>query len=60
MEPGERELHLGLDAGGSRDVALGRAARHVIQQSGLAYPGFAAKDEHSTLPGADARDELFQ
>ena len=60
VEPGERELHLGLDAGGACDAALGCAACQVLQQRGLAYPGFAAEDEYSALASADARHELVE
>jgi len=37
VQPGERQLHLGLHAGGARDAAAGGALRDVLQQRGLAY-----------------------
>jgi hypothetical protein len=60
VEPGERELHLGLDTSGARDAAPGCVARQVLQQRRLADPGFATQDEHPAPPLAGARQELVQ
>ena len=54
MQPGERELHLRLDARRSRDRGTQTRARQVVQQRGLADPGLAAQDQHPALTGPHA------
>ena len=49
MQPGERELHLGLHARGARDVEARGALRGVLQQRGLADAGLAAQDQDRAL-----------
>ena len=49
MQPGERELHLGLNARRSREATSCRALRQVFQQRGLPEPRLAAQDQHLTL-----------
>jgi hypothetical protein len=60
VEPGERQLHVGLDAGRSRDAASGRALHQVLQQRGLADPRLAAQDQHLTLARPHARQQPIQ
>ena len=50
VQPGERELHLGLDARRLRDAKSRRALQQVGQQRGLAGAGLTAQDQHLTLP----------
>jgi hypothetical protein len=52
MEPGVRQLHLGLDAGDLRDPEAGRLARAVVQERRLAHAGLAADDQHRALTAA--------
>ena len=54
VQPGERELHLGLDARDPGDAALRGPLGDVLQQRGLADPRLAAQDQHRALPGPDA------
>ena len=56
MQPGVRELHLGLDARRQRDTTARRAFEQVLQQRGLPDPGLAAQDQHR----ACARAQLLQ
>ena len=49
LQPGERELHLGLNARRSREATSCRALRQVFQQRGLSEPRLAAQDQHLTL-----------
>ncbi len=54
VQPGERQLHLRLDASSPRDLTSCRAPHQVLHQRGLADPRLAAQDQHLTLtsPGA--------
>jgi uncharacterized protein YbjT (DUF2867 family) len=54
MQPGERELHLGLDARHPSDATLRGVLGDVVQQRRLADPRLAAQDLHRALPRADA------
>ena len=47
VQPGERELRLGLDPARREHVHVGRAIAHVLEQGGLADPGLAAHDERA-------------
>ena len=49
MQPGERQLHLRLHAGGPRDAAPAGPLGDVLQQRGLADPGLAAQYQHRAL-----------
>src|SRR5689334_6072700 len=60
MKPGERELHLGLDAHGSGESISRRTLTQVPEQRGLADPGFAAKHKHPTLSRSHVQDEAIQ
>ena len=60
VEPGEGQLHLGLDArrharSGSPQRAPGRS-----QQGGLADAGLAAQDDHAAGPLAGTRDQRLK
>jgi hypothetical protein len=44
-QPGERQLHLGLDPGDLRDPEAGRLAGAVAQQRRLADAGLAPDDQ---------------
>ena len=54
MQPGERELHLRLDARDPGDATLRGPLGDVLQQRRLAHPRLAAQDLHRALPRADA------
>jgi hypothetical protein len=60
LQTRERELHLGLDAGHAGDAASLRGRRQLLQEGRLADARLAAKDQHTALTGAYARDEPFQ
>lgn len=60
MQARVRELHLRLDADGTRDAKPGRSLREKVQQRRLANPGLAAQDQHRALPCTDARQQPFQ
>jgi hypothetical protein len=54
MEPCERQLHLGLDAGDPGDAESRGLLRAVLQERGLAHPGLAAHDQDRAPVRADA------
>jgi hypothetical protein len=54
MQPGEGELHLGLDPSDPGDTALRGLLGDVRQQRRLAHPGLTPQDLHRALPRADA------
>ena len=56
LQPGVGELHLGLGARRSDDVAPGCLVHQILQQRGLADPGFPAQHEHR----APARTQVSQ
>ena len=53
MQPRERQLHLGLDAGDPRDAKAGRLPGAVVQERRLADARLAADDQHRALAAAD-------
>ena len=53
MQPGERQLHLGLDAGDPRDAEAGRLPRAVVQERRLADARLPADDQDRALAAAD-------
>ena len=57
MQPGEGELHLRLDAGGTHDQAVRCLLDQVIQQRGLAHARFATDDQRPALTCANGFDE---
>ena len=60
LQPGVRELHLGLRARRSDDAASGCLVRQILQQRGLADPCLSAKHEHRASARAQARQQLIQ
>ena len=60
MQPGERELHLGLDAGRAHDPTPGGVREEMIEERRLADAGLTAKDERATRAGAGTGDQLIQ
>ena len=60
MQPGERQLHLGLHADGARDPAPGRLLGDELQQGGLADARLAAQHQHRALARADALQQPVQ
>jgi hypothetical protein len=52
MQSGERQFHLGLDASSSHDAAACAVGEDVVEESRLAYAGFAAKHDHAAGPGS--------
>jgi hypothetical protein len=60
LQPGVRELHLGLRARRSHDAAARRLVRHVLQQRGLADASLAAQHQHRASAGAQASQQLIQ
>ena len=49
MQARERQLHLGLHAGGANDAPARCLLHDVLQQRGLADPRLAAQDQHFAL-----------
>ncbi len=60
VQPGEGELHLGLDARRPGDPASICGGRQVPQEGGLADARLAAEDQHMTPACADARDKSIE
>ena len=60
LQPGVRELHLGLGARRSDDAASGRRVHQILQQRGLADPCLAAQHEHRAPARAQASQQLIQ
>ena len=60
MQPSERELHLGLHAGGTKDAATGCLLDDVLQQRGLADPCLAAQHHHLALTRPHASQQPIQ
>jgi hypothetical protein len=60
VQTGEREFHLGLDPGCSRDAAGFGVADQVFEQGGLPDPRVTTDDQHLTVAGADAGDHVVQ
>jgi hypothetical protein len=60
MEPGERKLHLGLDARHSHDPISRRAFPQVAEQRGLADPRLAPHDQHLALTRLHTRQQPIQ
>ena len=57
MQPGERKLHLRLDAHGARDPEVRRLLDDVLQQRGLAHPGLAAQHQGPALSRSNGVDQ---
>jgi hypothetical protein len=60
LQPGERQLHLGLDPRRPGDPAPGRRPDEVVEQSGLADARLAPHDQHLALAAPDGRQETVQ
>ncbi len=60
MHAGERELHLGLHAGGASDAPAGCPLDDVLQQRGLADARLAAHDQHLALTRPHASQQPIQ
>ena len=60
MEPGERQLHLGLDACDPRDSEAGCLVAAVAQERRLANAGIAPDDEDGALALADVREQPIE
>jgi hypothetical protein len=57
MQAGERQLHLGLDPGGSEDATLRPLLLDVVQQRRLADPCLASQHQDPALAGPDVFDD---
>ena len=57
VQAGERELHLGLDAGRPRDPEVVRGGREMAEERGLADTGLTAQHEHPALATANVCDQ---
>ena len=57
MQPGERELHLRLDTGGTRHTAARRLLDQVLQQRRLAHARLATHHQRPALARANSVDE---
>ena len=60
VQPGERHLHLGLNASGPRDLTSRRSPHQVLHQRGLADPRLAAQHQYLTLTRLGARHQPIQ
>ena len=60
MQPGERELHLRLDARRPGDAAARRVPHQVLEQRALADAGLAAQHQRPARTRAHARHQLIQ
>ena len=54
------QVHLGLNAGSSRDAAPGRVRNQVLQQRRLARPRLATQDQHLTLTRPHALQQSIE
>jgi len=50
MQPGERQLHLGFDAGNMGDAKSGSLASRVAKEGRLSDTGLTTDDEDRALP----------
>jgi hypothetical protein len=60
MEPREGQLHLGLHARRPDHSTPRGACEEVIQQGGLADPGFASDDDRAARSGSGIREEAIE
>jgi hypothetical protein len=60
MEPGEGELHLGLDSGDPGDAEARCMTSAMVQERGLADAGLAADDEDRALAAADLPQDAVE
>ena len=57
VKPGEGQLHLGLDAGRSRDPAAGGVDEEVVKERCLADPRLAANHDGAAYAAPRVGDE---
>ena len=57
LQPGERQLHLGLDACGTDHPAARRVPGNVVQQRALAHSRFAGQHQRLALARPDRADQ---
>ena len=60
VQAGERQLHLGLDAGRPHDAAVRRTRHQVLEQRRLADARLAAEHEHLAPAPADGLEQPFE
>jgi hypothetical protein len=60
VQPGEDQLHLGLNTHRPNDAAPGRLPAHVIKQHSLANTRLTADYQHLALARPHSVDELIQ
>ena len=60
MQPGEGELHLRLDAGGTHHATTRRVVDRVVQERRLAHPRLAAQHQCPALARAHGVDEAVE
>ena len=60
VEPGERQLHLGLDAGGTDNAAPSSVGEDVVEQSGLAHTSLAPDHHDAARPRSRTLDEPIE
>ena len=60
VQPGERQLHLRLDAAGPQDGHVRSRAERVVEQRGLADPRLTAQDEYAATAGAAGFEQLVE
>jgi hypothetical protein len=60
VQPGEGQLHLGLDPHGPCDPAPGRGLLEVVEERSLADPHLAAQDQHLAAAGPDPGQKPVQ
>ncbi len=51
VQPGERKLHLGLDACPANDAVVASTLREMVQEGGLADTGLAPQHQDGAAPG---------
>jgi hypothetical protein len=57
VQSGERQFHLGLDAGSSHHATARGVREAVVEKGRLADPGLAAEYEHAARPGSRIVDK---
>ena len=57
MQPGEGELHLRLDTGGTVHTAARRLLDQVLQQRRLAHARLATHDQYPAVPRAHSLNQ---
>jgi hypothetical protein len=60
MQPGERRLHLGLEARGTREATASGPLGQVVEERRLADAWVPAEDEGLTLPRLCSREQPIE